>query len=103
MRIDTFNTVGDLVGTVHNSDPDPVSDDVEVRVAALADTVAQLVQTQAGVDPEVMAQLVTLGASLVGSAGQLQSALGAVSSSNTAKAPLLVINGAVQAAAEAGS
>ena len=59
-----------------------------------------LLTAQAGVDPAVMAQLVTLGATLVGSADQLQSALTAVSGSNTAKAPLQIVNAAVQAAAD---
>lgn len=58
------------------------------------------IDAQAGVDPAVMAQLVTLGATLVGSADQLQSALTAVSGSNTAKAPLQIVNAAVQAAAD---
>jgi len=51
-------------------------------------------------DGAVMAQLVTLGATLVGSADQLAAALGAVSGSNTAKAPLQIVNAAVQAAAD---
>lgn len=99
MRIDVF-TDGVLVDTTHTDDPDPTPDDLTAQIAALTDTVAALAQAQAGVDPEVMGQLVTLGATLVGSADQLQTALGGVASTNTAKAPLQVINSAVQAAAQ---
>jgi hypothetical protein len=70
------------------------------QVETLTAQVDALLTAQAGVDPAVMAQLVTLGATLVGSADQLQSALTAVSGSNTAKAPLQIVNAAVQAAAD---
>lgn len=79
----------------------PAPDDLTAQIAALTDTVAQIAQAQAGVDPEVMGQLVTLGSALVDSADQLQAALGGVAQTNTAKAPLAVINSAVQAAAAA--
>lgn len=79
--------------------PEPAAD-LAVQVETLTAQVGALIDAQAGVDPAVMAQLVTLGATLVGSADQLQSALTAVSGSNTAKAPLQIVNAAVQAAAD---
>jgi hypothetical protein len=79
--------------------PEP-ADDLAAQVETLTAQVDALLTAQAGVDPAVMAQLVTLGATLVGSADQLQSALTAVSGSNTAKAPLQIVNAAVQAAAD---
>jgi len=80
-------------------DPEPAVG-LAAQVETLTAQVDALLTAQAGVDPAVMAQLVTLGATLVGSADQLQSALTAVSGSNTAKAPLQIVNAAVQAAAD---
>lgn len=80
-------------------DPEPAVG-LAAQVETLTAQVDALLTAQAGVDPAVMAQLVTLGATLVGSADQLQSALTAVSGSNTAKAPLQIVNAAVQAAVD---
>ena len=96
----TINTVEQLTG-LHIPEPDPEpAVGLAAQVETLTAQVDALLTAQAGVDPAVMAQLVTLGATLVGSADQLQSALTAVSGSNTAKAPLQIVNAAVQAAAD---
>lgn len=96
----TINTVEQLSGLpIPHPEPEP-ADDLAAQVETLTAQVGALLDAQAGIDPAVMAQLVTLGATLVGSADQLQSALTAVSGSNTAKAPLQIVNAAVQAAAD---
>lgn len=96
----TVDTVEQLTGLpVPEPDPEPAVG-LAAQVETLTAQVDALLTAQAGVDPAVMAQLVTLGATLVGSADQLQSALTAVSGSNTAKAPLQIVNAAVQAAAD---
>lgn len=96
----TINTVEQLTGLpIPEPDPEPAVG-LAAQVETLTAQVDALLTAQAGVDPAVMAQLVTLGATLVGSADQLQSALTAVSGSNTAKAPLQIVNAAVQAAAD---
>ena len=96
----TVDVVEELSGLpIPEPDPEPAAD-LAVQVETLTAQVGALIDAQAGVDPAVMAQLVTLGATLVGSADQLQSALTAVSGSNTAKAPLQIVNAAVQAAAD---
>jgi hypothetical protein len=95
----TVDTVEQLTGLPIPPPPEPAAD-LAVQVETLTAQVDALLTAQAGVDPAVMAQLVTLGATLVGSADQLQSALTAVSGSNTAKAPLQIVNAAVQAAAD---
>jgi len=99
----TVDTVTPLTGLpIPPPEPEPEPDgDIAAQVAVLTAQVDALLTAQAGVDPTVMAQLVTLGATLVGSADQLASALGTVSGSNTAKAPLQIVNTAVQAAAAA--
>jgi hypothetical protein len=96
----TVDTVEQLTGLpIPEPDPEPAVG-LAAQVETLTAQVDALLTAQAGVDPAVMAQLVTLGATLVGSADQLQSALTAVSGSNTAKAPLQIVNAAVQAAAD---
>lgn len=96
----TVNTVEELSGLpIPEPDPEPAVG-LAAQVETLTAQVGALLDAQAGVDPAVMAQLVTLGATLVGSADQLQSAPTAVSGSNTAKAPLQIVNAAVQAAAD---
>ena len=97
----TVDTVEQLTGLPipPPPEPDPLVD-LQDQLAAQQALIDALLDAQAGVDPAVMAQLVTLGATLVGSADQLQSALTAVSGSNTAKAPLQIVNAAVQAAAD---
>ena len=96
----TVDVVEELSGLpIPEPDPEPAVG-LAAQVETLTAQVDALLTAQAGVDPAVMAQLVTLGATLVGSADQLQSALGAVSGSNTAKAPLQIVNAAVQAAAD---
>ena len=96
----TVDVVEELSGLpIPEPDPEPAVG-LAAQVETLTAQVDALLTAQAGVDPAVMAQLVTLGATLVGSADQLQSALTAVSGSNTAKAPLQIVNAAVQAAAD---
>ena len=96
----TVDVVEELSGLpIPEPDPEP-ADDLAAQVETLTAQVGALLDAQAGIDPAVMAQLVTLGATLVGSADQLAAALGAVSGSNTAKAPLQIVNAAVQAAAD---
>ena len=96
----TVDVVEELSGLpIPEPDPEPAVG-LAAQVETLTAQVDALLTAQAGVDPAVMAQLVTLGATLVGSADQLQSALTAVSGSNTAKAPLEIVNAAVQAAAD---
>jgi len=96
----TVDVVEELSGLpIPEPDPEP-SVGLAAQVETLTAQVDALLTAQAGVDPAVMAQLVTLGATLVGSADQLQSALTAVSGSNTAKTPLQIVNAAVQAAAD---
>lgn len=96
----TVDVVEELSGLpIPEPDPEPAVG-LAAQVETLTAQVDALLTAQAGVDPAVMAQLVTLGATLVGSADQLASALGTVSGSNTAKAPLQIVNAAVQAAAD---
>jgi len=96
----TVDVVEELSGLpIPEPDPEPAVG-LAAQVETLTAQVDALLTAQAGVDPAVMAQLVTLGATLVGSADQLQSALTAVSGSNTAKGPLQIVNAAVQAAAD---